>query len=359
MLPPFPPAPPPPSTARDQRLSIVITNHNYATYLPAALGSALTQEGATLEVIVVDDGSTDGSREILARHGDRIRVVLLPGEGQRAAFNAGFAASTGEAVLFLDADDELHPGTAAAVLGAFAGHPAAARVVFGLDVVDAAGWPTGARLPAARMHLPAGDVRRQVLAFPDDLPWPPTSGNAFAAWALRRLLPMPVGADRFGADWYLHPLVPLLGPVVALDRTGGAYRVHGANAHARAGVDVERSRFLLRTAREMHPRLDRLARELGYGPARPCSVTIAAHRLVSLRLGGAGHPIAGDSRRRALRAGLRAARGRTDVRLARRLAYAAWFLLAAVAPPAAVRILAKASVQSLRPGRLTRRRSRL
>jgi glycosyltransferase involved in cell wall biosynthesis len=354
MLPPFPQPPGPATSTPPRTLSIVITNRDYAAYLACALTSALGQRGATVQVIVVDDGSTDGSREILARFGDRVRVILLAGEGQRAAFNAGFAACSGDVVLFLDADDKLHDGTAAAVLAAFAAHPGAARVVFRLEVVDAGGRPTGARLPSARMPLPDGDVRRQVLAFPDDLAWPPTSGNAFATWALRRLLPMPVGSERTGADHHLHSLVGLLGPVVALDRVGGAYRVHGANAHARDHVDVARSRILLHWAYQTYVLVDRLARELGYGPARPRSVTIAAHRLVSLRLGGPGHPIPGDSRRRALGAGLRAACGRVDARPARRAAYAAWFVLASVLPPAGVRVLAEAPLQSLRPGRRAR-----
>jgi Glycosyl transferase family 2 len=357
MLPPFPPPPRPPA-GRRHALSIVITNRDYAAYLPSALRSALEQQAAAVEVIVVDDGSTDGSREILARHGDRVQVILLAGEGQRAGFNAGFAACSGDVVLFLDADDELRPGTAATVLGAFAAHPDAARVVFRLDVVDAAGRPTGARVPVERMSLPAGDVRSAVLAFPDDLAWPPTTGNAFAAWALRRLMPMPLDGERVGADAYLHPLVPLLGPVVALDHVGGSYRLHGRNAHGRDHLDVHRSRVLLRRALRMHAEVDRQARRLGYGPARPRSVTTAAHRVVSLRLGGPGHPIPGDTRRRVLRAGLLAAQGRGDVRLARRLAYAAWFVLAVLGPPAALRVLAEASLQSLRPGGPLRRLTR-
>ena len=354
MLPPFPP--PPPRLGSAQTVSIVITSRDYAAYLPAALDSALGQRGARVEVIVVDDGSTDGSREIIAGRRDRVRALLLDGEGQKAAFNAGFAAARGDIVLFLDADDVLRRDVAAAVVAAFGEHPGAARVVFRLEVVDELGHPTGAWVPAADAALPRGDVRPAVLAFPDDLAWPPTSGNAFAAWALARIMPIPVDHERTGADSWLHPLIPLLGPVVALERAGGLYRLHGANAHARGRIDVERSRLILRRAAAAHAQLDRLARELGCAPPRPRSVTIAAHRLVSLRLGGPGHPIAGDTRRRAVGAGLRAARGRFDVGPARRAAYAAWFVAAAVVPARALRALAQASLQPLRPARSRRLR---
>ncbi|HVF79938.1 MAG TPA: glycosyltransferase [Solirubrobacteraceae bacterium] len=341
------------------RVSIVITNHNYGRFLTAAISSALAQEGVDLEVIVVDDGSTDDSRAIIDRYGGQVCPLLQENRGQKAAFNAAMEIVSGDVVLFLDADDELKPGTAVAVADAFAATPGASRVVFRLAVVDETGRPNGSIVPSAGVALPHGDVRRAVLAFADDLAWPPTSGNAFAAWALRRVMPLPVDDDPIGADAWLHPLIPLLGLVVALERVGGNYRVHGANAHTRERLDVGRSRQVLRWASGVHAQLDRLARELGHGSARPRSVTLAAHRMVSLRIGGPGHPIAGDTRASALGAGLRAAAGRTDVPVLRRCGYGMWFVAAAVTPPPIVRALAQAAFQSVRGdrviGRLMRR----
>lgn len=345
---PLPHSGPPSGRQRAPRLSVVVTNHNYERLLPRAIDSALEQHGADVEVIVVDDGSTDRSREVISRYGERIQQVLQENRGQKAAFNAGFAAATGDIVMFLDADDELRPGTAAAVANAFAAHASAARVIFRLEVIDEVGRPTGATVPSAGVPLPDGDVRAAVLSHPDDLAWPPTSGNAFAAWALERVMPLPIDEERTGADSCLHPLIPLLGPVVALEGNRGAYRLHGSNAHLRERLDVDRSRLILQRAHRAHADLDRLARELGYGGARPRSVTIAAHRLVSLRLGHTTHPIRQDTRRRALGAGLRAALARQDVSPMRRAGYAAWFLAAAVAPRRGVRLLAEASLQPMR-----------
>lgn len=340
-LPPFPQ--PPPAPAHAWRVSIVVTNHNYAEFLPQALNSALAQRGPEVEVIVVDDGSTDASRDIIARYGDRIRACLQENEGQTAAINAGLAASTGDVILFLDADDELLPGTAAAVAAAFDARPDAGRVIFRLEVVDVAGHPTGALMPPLGVSLADGDVRSAVLSFPDDLAWPPTSGNAFACWLLRRLMPLPVGTESTGADRLLHALTPLLAPVIALDRVGGRYRLHDRNWHFRARFDVLRSRRLLQRSIEVHAAVQSAARELGYGEARPQSVTIASHRLVSLRMGGHGHPIPDDNRRAALAAGLHAALGRTDVGIRRRMLYVAWFWTIALAPSRVVRALAQAA----------------
>jgi glycosyltransferase involved in cell wall biosynthesis len=301
-----------------------------------------------VEVIVVDDGSTDSSREIIASFADRVKACLHEQQGQTAALNNGFAASTGDVVMFLDADDELLPGAAAAVAAAFAAHPAAGRVVFRLEVVDADGAPTGALVPPLGVALAHGDVRSAMLSFPDDLAWPPTSGNAFASWLLQRVLPLPVSEDPTGADQPLHALTPLLAPVVALDHTSGRYRLHDRNSHFRARFDVARSRRLLLRAIETHAGVERMAKELGYGQARPRSVTLAAHRLVSLRLGARDHPIAHDSRRRAFAAGLQAALGRNDVTARRQMLYLAWFAVAAVAPRAVVRALAQAAFRPRR-----------
>src|SRR5438128_2226574 len=135
MLPPFPKPPATPARRRS-RVSIIVTNHNYAEFLPHALHSALQQRGPEVEVIVVDDGSTDSSRDVIASFGDRVRPCLQDNQGQKGAFNTGLAAATGDIVMFLDSDDELTPGTAAAVAAAFAAHPEAGRVLFRLAVVD-------------------------------------------------------------------------------------------------------------------------------------------------------------------------------------------------------------------------------
>ena len=92
------------------KLSVLINNFNYARYLDAAIESALGQDFPDFEVVVVDDGSTDNSRELIARYGARIVPVLKANGGQASSFNAGFAASTGDVVFLLDADDAFLPG---------------------------------------------------------------------------------------------------------------------------------------------------------------------------------------------------------------------------------------------------------
>lgn len=94
------------------RVSVIIPVHNAERYLRACLDSVLAQTFRDFEVICVDDGSTDGSAAILAEYAEkdsRVRVVTGPKTDAGAARNAGYAASSGECMLFLDADDVFAP----------------------------------------------------------------------------------------------------------------------------------------------------------------------------------------------------------------------------------------------------------
>src|ERR1700676_3954845 len=88
-------------------VSIVISCFNYERYVGAAIRSALEQVGPASEVVVVDDGSGDGSRDLIAAFGDQITAIVKDNGGQASALNLGFQASAGDAVIFLDADDVL------------------------------------------------------------------------------------------------------------------------------------------------------------------------------------------------------------------------------------------------------------
>ena len=89
--------------------TVVIVNYNYDKFVVDAIDSALAQTYEPLEVIVVDDGSTDDSRRVIAAYGDQIRTVFKKNGGQGSAYNAGWLAARGHFVLFLDSDDVLAP----------------------------------------------------------------------------------------------------------------------------------------------------------------------------------------------------------------------------------------------------------
>ena len=94
------------------KIACLINNYNYADFIVEAVDSALRQTVPFDEIIVVDDGSTDGSRELLARkygQNPRVQIVAKQNQGQLSCFNAGFARSTSDILFFLDADDVYEP----------------------------------------------------------------------------------------------------------------------------------------------------------------------------------------------------------------------------------------------------------
>jgi O-antigen biosynthesis protein len=113
-----------PTTPPLPTVSVVIPCHNAVAFLGVAIDSALAQDPPPLEVIVVDDASTDGSGDIARGYGGRVRVIAFDqNRGGGAARNAGAAAAAGDALMFLDADDEMAPGTLAALVAALAERP--------------------------------------------------------------------------------------------------------------------------------------------------------------------------------------------------------------------------------------------
>lgn len=87
------------------KVSVVITAHNYGRYLKQCIESVLNQIYKNYEIIVVNDGSTDNTAEILEKYKDRVKVIDLPGLGLASSLNRGIKASSGEYVIRLDADD--------------------------------------------------------------------------------------------------------------------------------------------------------------------------------------------------------------------------------------------------------------
>ncbi len=310
-------------------VSIVVNNFNYARFLRQSVESALAQTHPGTEVVVVDDASTDGSAELIRSFGDRIVPVLQPRNGgQGAALNAGFAASRGDLVIFLDSDDWLYPEAAAQVAAAW--RPGVAVVQYRLHLTDASGGVIDV-YPAPEVSFDTGAVVPRLLAI-GRYDGTVTSGNAFAREALAAILPMPTAEFRISADGYLITVAPLYGAVASIEEPLGAYRQHGSSAMAtrtpeyfRRALEHDASRFQALAARAV---------ALGL-PFRPepglRDHNHLSNRIASICSDPVRHPIASDTR---VALGLRGAWASRAARLPwrRRIVLAAWFLAVGLLP---------------------------
>lgn len=294
------------------RASIIIANYNYADYLGEAIESALQQTYQPLEVIVVDDGSTDGSRDVMAVFGDRIRTIYQPeNRGQNAAQNAAWRIATGDVVLFLDSDDALLPEAVARCVAAFA-QPDVTCVQFQLEVVDAQSRRIGGIRPSAGLQRRDPKID---LALWGSYFHPPTSGNAYHRRFLEQVMPgpeFPPGRyDEFALDGYLTGRAALSGPIVCLHESLGLYRIHGRNKSEQGGVGtLEKLHKIVLRDNVCDQSNQDWARRLGRA-FTPDLIRFCPYRckwrLLSLRLDPARHPIPGDTRAYLLTAGLRGA----------------------------------------------------
>jgi glycosyltransferase involved in cell wall biosynthesis len=249
------------------RFSIIINNYNYGRFLAQAIESALAVDWESKEVIVVDDGSTDDSRPTIEQFGLRVAAIFTENGGQARAANAGVAQSTGDAIIFLDADDLLLPSVARQVAAAWS--PGVAKVQYGMIYVDRELRPLGRQFPVySERHTPelvSSSMRKR-----GGYLMSPTSGNAWSRDFLKVVFPIPTRDDGLEyIDQYLNKLAPFFGYVVSLRSSQCLYRQHGENemlTHARLRRSGERPEPPHRRQGENESRHASTARHLQWYP---------------------------------------------------------------------------------------------
>jgi glycosyltransferase involved in cell wall biosynthesis len=214
-----------PEVRTEPLVSIVISNFNYERYVGQAIEAALNQTYPSIEVIVVDDGSTDASRDVIKGFDDpRLKALTQENQGQASAINNGFDMSSGEIVLFVDSDDLLKPSAVAEIVANW--EPGLSHLQFPLELIDQDGCLLG--LHPFSLHMEDGDIHWQMVVG-GNYRFMPTTGNAFSRSAVRQILPMPATEWRICADTYLTTTAPKSGRVKNLKSALGLYRIHALN----------------------------------------------------------------------------------------------------------------------------------
>jgi glycosyltransferase involved in cell wall biosynthesis len=205
------------------KISVLINNYNYGRYLRACIDSVLAQDYAELEIVVVDDGSTDDSRDIISSYGSQIVPVFKENGGQASSFNAGFAAASGEIIFLLDSDDAFLPGKL--------------RQIARLYDRDSLDWcfdrvtTTEAEGPSEKLEVQMYDQRDAIRRghYPS-IPVP-TSGLSFRRSLIEQILPMKTAKDVVLSDNYLKFAAVYLGRGAIVSTPLTFQRIHQANRY--------------------------------------------------------------------------------------------------------------------------------
>lgn len=216
----------------DPLISILIDNYNYGCYLRQSIDSGLSQTYSPKEIIVVDDGSTDDSRNILDSYGSDIVAVYKMNGGQASAFNVGFTYTRGDIICFLDSDDLFMPNKLDEIVNIYSCYPDIgwcyhALELFGDEMVSSHIKALEKR--KYKMHdSKRYDLRKSMKQYRQRISPPPTSGLTYKRDLLSRILPLNE-ALKITADKYMKSASFYLAPGYYSKEKLAMQRIHNAN----------------------------------------------------------------------------------------------------------------------------------
>ena len=234
-------------------VSIIINNYNYGHFVAQAVDSALNQTYENIEVIVVDDGSTDNSLSMISTYGERIISISKENAGQASAMNAGFVASSGKIICLLDADDLFLPERISRVVELFQTDPQVEWVFTESATVETAEISTAnlellfekARVASTSGKLEKIDFRQNIRigTIPDFTP--STSNICLSRNLSKKLFPLPEIKGISGvaiSDLYIKTTAVGLGIGWVTTENLGVYRLH-ENYYKTLNLDKKRRMF--------------------------------------------------------------------------------------------------------------------
>jgi glycosyltransferase involved in cell wall biosynthesis len=215
----------PAGDAQGVSVSVILTSFNYGRYLPQAIESVLQQTYQDFQLIVVDDGSTDESRDILRTYSDpRITVLLQENAGQGPAWNRAFEMVSGDLVLFLDSDDHWKPHKIDVMVRC---HQLLGGS-YGVMQHNLTAVRDGKEY-SYRRTLRSGNCFEEMRVTGNINYFVTSSGLGFPSAVLRHIFPLPTSL-RISPDAYLTRAAFTFGDVFSIPEELGYLRLHGKNA---------------------------------------------------------------------------------------------------------------------------------
>jgi glycosyltransferase involved in cell wall biosynthesis len=277
------------------KLSVVIANYNYRDFVGAAIESALAVDWPDKEVIVVDDASTDDSGSVIERFEGEVAIYFRPKSNQLGAHIFGFEQSTGDVIIFLDADDLLEPQVMQEVAKVW--RSGVSKVQYRMNLIDAAGAQLGSALPQFPSKDNPEKLRRNFLrtmAYATA----PGSGNAYSRDFVSNVLAF--GPTIPQSDAVFLTLAPILGDVLTIRKPLGRYRIHDASWGSMVGsLDPFKLRQMLHQDIERERLFSRVSRHLRLPASRDPlkhSFHHLQYRLASYLVDPAAHPFPEDTK---------------------------------------------------------------
>lgn len=231
--------------------SVIISNYNYARFLPQAINSVLTQSFDDYELIVVDDCSTDHSRDVILSYGDKIKPVFLDKNGgQGAAFNAGVAASTGRLISFLDADDVFHRDKLLRVYQTASKKPNAIMIYHQCYNTNVMGEIISGIHPTRMLE---GNLSGRIYQYGEAIT-PQTSLLTFRSDFIQKIFPICPYFNRQAGDASIMFLACLAGEIACIREVLAYYRLHGNNVFSSSNLNKVETirRFMRRNEKEYY-----------------------------------------------------------------------------------------------------------
>lgn len=312
------------------KLSVIIANHNYRDFVGAAIESALAVDWPDKEVIVVDDASTDDSRSIIEGFRDQILAYFRPKSHQLGAHIFAFEQSTGDIIIFLDADDLLEPEVMREVSRVW--RPGVSKVQYLMSVIDATGTPLGYAIPRLP---PKDDPKKLRRAFLRTMAYttPPGSGNAYSRDLVHNVFAFqPMTAQ---SDGVLLTIAPIVGDVLTIRKPLARYRVHARNAMALTSLDIAKLQMRLHEDVVKARLFVTVARKLNLTvPHDPLQYSLhhLEYRFASYLIQPSAHPFAADRKWSLLCRLISAAVKCSRVPVRYRTMLPAWAIACALAP---------------------------